>query len=73
MWITIQCHFQTVQDFNISFQTNRHDIRIFIDDLQVSWMSRPPYTIQIEIEIILLHYNVLHSQTEFDLSYGSPQ
>ncbi len=25
------------------------------------------YQIQIQIQIILLHYNVLHSQTEFDL------
>ncbi len=29
--------------------------------------------IQIQIQIILLHYNVLHSQTEFDASYGNPQ
>ncbi len=29
--------------------------------------------IQIQIQIILLHYNVLHSQTEFDPSHGSPQ
>ncbi len=26
--------------------------------------------IQIQIQIILLHYNVLHIQTEFDPSYG---
>ncbi len=26
------------------------------------------YKIQIQIQIILLHYNVLHSQTEFDTS-----
>ncbi len=25
------------------------------------------------IQIILLHYNVLHSQTEFDPSYGNPE
>ncbi len=31
------------------------------------------YQIQIQIQIILLHYNVLHSQTEFDSSYGNPQ
>ncbi len=29
--------------------------------------------IQIQIQIILLHYNVLHSQTEFAPSYGNPQ
>ncbi len=28
--------------------------------------------IQLQIQIILLHYNVLHSQTEFD-PYGNPQ
>ncbi len=28
---------------------------------------------QIQIQIIILHYNVLHSQTEFDQSYGNPQ
>ncbi len=27
----------------------------------------------VQIQIILLHYNVLHSQTEFDPSYGNPQ
>ncbi len=27
--------------------------------------------IQIQIQIILLHYNVLHSQTEFDPSYAA--
>ncbi len=26
-----------------------------------------------QIQIILLHYNVLHSHTEFDASYGNPQ
>ncbi len=26
-----------------------------------------------KFEIILLHYNVLHCQTEFDPSYGNPQ
>ncbi len=26
-----------------------------------------------QIQIILLHYNVLHSQTEFVPSYGNPQ
>ncbi len=31
------------------------------------------YRLQIQIQIILLHYNVLHSQTEFDPSYFNPQ
>ncbi len=29
--------------------------------------------IQIQIHITLLHYNVLHCQTEFDPSYDNPQ
>ncbi len=31
------------------------------------------YTGNIQIQIILLHYNILRSKTEFDRSYGNPQ
>ncbi len=36
------------------------------------WVYGNTIQIQIQIQIILLHYNVLHSQTEFDPSYGNP-
>ncbi len=42
----------------------------------VGWGGRsvpPGSIIQIQIQIILLSYNVLHGQTEFDHSYGNPQ
>ncbi len=48
------------------------DYHIIINmcQLTIKYITVP--NIQIQIQIILLHYNVLHGQTEFDPSYGNP-
>ncbi len=44
-------------------------------DFAKTWRGCPLFgsiQIEIQIQIILLHYNVLHGQNEFDPSHGTP-
>ncbi len=57
----------------INLETCKTIEYLLLIDQQVPFLHTRQMTSLIQIQIILVHYNVLHSQTEFDPSYGNPQ